>query len=351
MTTSDAVDAAVRGPMAFDVAGRALSQMQALGVAPTPLNYELWLYALASPQSPIGFEINRLISIGRAISDVEAEALALQHLPRLRLPEELREAGDALTQQLDTIGKVISSAQKNAREYGQTLEGATRELSSPSDLAHVRRVLETVAHSTRRVQVENATLETQLMQSTDEVRRLRENLEQVRRDALTDALTNLANRKAFDEALARCHAEAAASGRPLTVAVLDIDHFKRFNDTWGHQAGDQVIRYVASMIGASSPHPRFAARYGGEEFAILFPGENAALVQGVLDELREEIGSRALKRRSTAEELGVVTVSAGLATLRPDESAHSLVERADAALYMSKRGGRNKTTNGESLAA
>ena len=71
----------------------------------------------------------------------------------------------------------------------------------------------------------------------------------------------------------------------------------------------------------------------------------------MLDELREEIGSRALKRRSTAEELGVVTVSAGLATLRPDESAHSLVERADAALYMSKRGGRNKTTNGESLAA
>ena len=98
---------------------------------------------------------------------------------------------------------------------------------------------------------------------------------QVRRDATTDGLTNLANRKAFDEELERACADADADGAPLPLAVLDIDHFKNFNDTWGHQTGDQVIRYVASVIGRVGAPPRFAARYGGEEFAMIFSGETA----------------------------------------------------------------------------
>ena len=95
---------------------------------------------------------------------------------------------------------------------------------------------------------------------------------------MTDALTQLANRKAFDEELTRLCGEAAESGPPLTLAVIDIDHFKRFNDTWGHQTGDQVLRFVASVIGRIGAPPRLAARYGGEEFGLIFPGDPA--VQG-----------------------------------------------------------------------
>lgn len=83
--------------------------------------------------------------------------------------------------------------------------------------------------------------------------RLRENLEQVRRDAMTDALTNLANRKAFDERLEAACAED--DGAPLSLAILDIDHFKRFNDTWGHQTGDQVLRYVSTVLSTSAARP------------------------------------------------------------------------------------------------
>jgi diguanylate cyclase len=133
----------------------------------------------------------------------------------------------------------------------------------------------------------------------------------------------------------------------LSLAVIDIDHFKKFNDTWGHQVGDQVIRYVASILGKVGVPPRLAARYGGEEFAVIFPGESAAEVEELMNASREQISSRQLKRRSTAENLGVVTVSSGIAQLAPGETPASLLGRADAALYASKRGGRNRVTNAE----
>ena len=345
-------EAAIRGVDAYRLAKRALEQLEQNKIWPTPLNYELWLHAISDPQGDIGRELQRMISAGESLTDAIAEDIALQFLPRLRLTEEIRDAGDQLTRQLEAIGAAIQVAQSSTNEYGRTLEGASRELATASEQTNLRQVVEKLTVSTRRVQKENSALEARLSQSTDEVKRLRDHLEQVRRDAMTDALTNLANRKAFDEALAREVEAAAATGRPLSVALLDIDHFKRFNDTWGHQTGDQVIRYVATLIGRSSVHPRLAARYGGEEFAMMFPGEDARSMSAALDALRDEISSRSLKRRSTAEDLGVVTVSAGVATLHPGESPSAALERADKALYESKRNGRNKTTNAEtSLAA
>jgi diguanylate cyclase len=168
---------------------------------------------------------------------------------------------------------------------------------------------------------------------------------------MTDGLTNLANRKAFDEALERAVQAAEATGEPLTLAVLDIDHFKNFNDTWGHQTGDQVIRYVAGVIAGIGASPRTAARYGGEEFAIILPGVDARTALTLVEKLREEIGSRMLKRRSTNQDLGAVTVSAGLAERLPGEPQASFIERADTALYASKRAGRNRTTRAEMISA
>jgi diguanylate cyclase len=211
--------------------------------------------------------------------------------------------------------------------------------------------IEALSTATRRVQRENTTLEKKLADSAAEVTRLKEHLEQVRRDATTDALTNLANRKAFDEELGRACAEAREKGEPLSLAVIDIDHFKNFNDTWGHQTGDQVIRYVSSVIGRMAPPPRFAARYGGEEFAMIFPRERGLEVIEILEEIRVEVSSRILKRRSTNEDLGAVTVSAGFAELLAGESVEALLERADAALYASKRTGRNKVSSAPAVAA
>ena len=205
-------------------------------------------------------------------------------------------------------------------------------------------MVENLSVATRKVREENQALESQLADTTDELGRLREHLEQVRREAMTDALTMLANRKAFDETLEDACAQAATTGRPLTLAVVDIDHFKVFNDTWGHQTGDQVIRYVASVIGRVAKDARFAARYGGEEFAVIFPDEGRDAALSALEAAREEISSRILKRRSTNEDLGAITISTGIAEFRTADNPAALIERADGALYVSKRTGRNRTT-------
>ncbi|CAN5154266.1 GGDEF domain-containing protein [soil metagenome] len=343
------VDTVIRGPKAYDLARKAVEVMERQKIWPTPLNFELWIHYVGNPDGPLGREIQRLLGIGETITETVSEELAAQFLPKARLNEQIRDAGDQLNKELAAVADAVSQAQKSTTEYGQTLARANGDLAGVDDAVALKKMIDGLSGATRKALQENSTLEKQLAESTAEVARLKDHLEQVRRDATTDALTNLANRKAFDEEGERAVADADADGQPLCMAVLDIDHFKNFNDTWGHQTGDQVIRFVASVIGRMAAPPRFAARYGGEEFAMIFPGETTAVVGKVLEEIRIEISSRMLKRRSTNEDLGTISVSAGVAQRIKGESLHSLIERADGALYYSKRNGRNMVTAAESI--
>jgi diguanylate cyclase len=304
---------------------------------------------VGDPNGLLAHEIERLISKGEQITEAVSEDLAAAYLPKAKLNDQIRDAGDQLSRELEQVARAIDQAQKSSEAYGATLAGASEELTNDQAPEAVKRLVDNLTAATRRVQRENTSLEHRLKDSTSEVNRLKEHLEQVRRDATTDALTNLSNRKAFDAELARARDEAAKTGQPLCLAVLDIDHFKRFNDTWGHQTGDQVIRYVASVIGRLGAAPRFAARYGGEEFGMIFPNESAADIQRTLEDILSEVSSRSLRRRSTNEELGKITVSAGVAQLHGNEGVVSLIERADSALYASKHAGRNRVTSAEPM--
>jgi len=344
------IQASLRSPKGYDVARQALEIMQAHQVWPTVRNYELWLNYIVEGSGPLAEEINRLLAAGEAITESLSEALAAQYLPEARLNGDILEAGDALSKELQSVTRAIETAQRSSEEYGQELATASQRLEG-DNADEAKTIVEDLAVATRKVRNENQVLETQLAETNAELGRLRESLDQVRRDAMTDGLTNLTNRKAFDEQLAQICAQADAEGEAVTLAIIDIDHFKSFNDTWGHQIGDQVLRYVASVIGRQGVAPRVAARYGGEEFAIIFPAEGGRAALSVLEDIRLEVSSRALKRRSTNEDLGAITVSAGFAERLGGETTMSLVERADAALYASKHAGRNRTTAAASVAA
>ncbi|MEJ6787992.1 GGDEF domain-containing protein [Brevundimonas sp. BR2-1] len=343
------VETTLRGPQAYGLARKVVDRMEAAGVWPTPLNFELWTYALGQPDGALAGEIQRMTEAGEPFTEAVTDALAAQHLPRGRLTDQIRDAGQVLDRELSSVSSVIAEAQKSQAAYGQTLEQAATSIGAAEDGEGLQTIVSDLTTATRQAQHETESLEKKLETSTQEIVRLREHLELVRRDAMTDALTELANRKAFDEHLAAACDHAETEGGALTLAVLDIDHFKRFNDTWGHQTGDQVLRYVASVLGRTAANPRFAARFGGEEFAIVFPYESAAMVEAALESVRREIASRSLRRRSTDDDLGAVTVSAGFAVRRRGESASAFLERADAALYASKRGGRNRVSCAERL--
>jgi diguanylate cyclase len=344
------VETSLRAPQAYDLARKAIAAMEAHKVWPTALNFELWVHYVAAKGSALAVEIDQMLQAGEPFTDSVGETLAAKFLPKQKLSGELLDAGDALSKELDSVSRAIESARESSEAYGQELAIASESLAG-EDTGKIKAMVDSLTQATQRVRQENETLESQLADTTAEVGRLKEHLEQVRREAMTDGLTSLANRKAFDEALQRACGQADASGETLCLAVLDIDHFKAFNDTWGHQTGDQVLRYVASVIGRAGDGRRTAARYGGEEFALIFPGEDARTAIAILEEVRAEVASRVLKRRSTNEDLGAVTLSAGVAERRPGEPPGGLVERADAALYASKRAGRNRTSSADPVAA
>jgi diguanylate cyclase len=338
------IDSILRSPKAYLWARKAIEAMETHKVWPTALNFELWLHYVAAKDSEVAVEISTVLNSGEHFTDQVADEIASQHLPAAKLSGEILNAGKRMSKELDSVHRAIETARETSEIYGQQLATASLSLGDKADET-VRQMVETLSSATQKVREENQVLESQLADTNDELGRLREHLEQVRRDAMTDALTMLANRKAFDETLERACLSADETKQTLTLAVVDIDHFKNFNDTWGHQTGDQVIRYVASVIGrVGGEGLRFAARYGGEEFAVIFPGEKSDVALAVMEQAREEISSRTLKRRSTNEDLGAITISTGIAEHKPGEPPVALLESADGALYASKRAGRNRTS-------
>jgi diguanylate cyclase len=174
------------------------------------------------------------------------------------------------------------------------------------------------------------------------VTELRKNLDNVKKEAMTDGLTGLSNRKAFDKQIRDAVEESDNIGIPVVLMMLDIDFFKKFNDTYGHQVGDQVLRLVARTLTDNVKGRDIAARYGGEEFAIILP--ETALPSGlkVAEVLRRSVESKEVVNKTNNETLGRITLSVGVAEYKPGESISQFIERADAALYEAKKAGRNR---------
>lgn len=185
-------------------------------------------------------------------------------------------------------------------------------------------------------------LEANLSETSQELDTIRESLNQAEQRANTDAVTGLANRGAFEEFLRSAQIQAMEGGLPLSLLMIDIDHFKRFNDDYGHGVGDQVLRLIATSFRDRLRENDLAARYGGEELVGVLPGATLAVCEAVGERIRRAIEECRLTRRSTGEALPGVTVSIGIAQFRLGESATQFVERCDKALYLAKRTGRNR---------
>src|SRR5690554_3148438 len=168
---------------------------------------------------------------------------------------------------------------------------------------------------------------------------------------MLDPLTKIFNRKSFDEGMLKCLADTAESGDPLCLMIIDIDHFKTFNDTFGHQTGDQVLRLVAMTLKSNIKGKDLVARYGGEEFVAILPSTALADAVSVAENIREAIQAKQLLKRSTNENLGRISASFGVAAYRADDTPGMLIERADRCLYAAKHAGRNCVISEADLAS
>ncbi|WP_242443405.1 GGDEF domain-containing protein [Sphingobium sp. LB126] len=185
-------------------------------------------------------------------------------------------------------------------------------------------------------------VEQEMRRSEDEAKSLRQSLDKAKRDAEIDHLTGLPNRRAFEALLDTHYRDARLAIEPLCIAFCDIDHFKRINDTHGHDAGDRVIKTIADSLATITNDNCHVARHGGEEFVMLFRGVSLTEAHERLDALREQFASRKLVNRKTDAPFGQVTFSGGIADVFAFPNPRDALKAADEALYGAKEGGRNK---------
>lgn len=222
---------------------------------------------------------------------------------------------------------------------------AVLRLRQDIDAPTLAELINALVGETTQMRTSAQSLHEEMGASTAEVGRLREQLEKAQGEALVDPLTELHNRRAFEQAMVRVPGSAAEDRSPCSLLMADIDHFKRINDTYGHVFGDKVIRYVAQRISLSIKGRDVAARYGGEEFAMLLPETTVQGAMVLAEQIRMTVARGKIHRAGQAEPIGGVTISIGVAESVPGDTIEGLIQRADEALYKSKEGGRNQVTS------
>ena len=324
------------------IAESTLKLMATHGVPSEPANFTVWYSYVAGENGELSKAIDALIAGEEKFTPDRNTELYEKFFGVSAESEALQEASGRIENAITKVLKILSVTEKETSRYGAALETYSGQLDQPLQLEEVREIVNSIASETRRMIERQKELDKELVRSGKEISELRQNLENVQREALTDPLTGIANRKEFDARLREMSREAKENGTPLSLLLLDIDFFKAFNDSFGHAVGDQVLRLVAKTMIDSIKGRDLAARLGGEEFAILLPETELAHAVIVGNQVRVAVGSRKIVVRSTGENLGSVQASLGVAELLPDEALDNFIERADRALYSAKRNGRNQ---------
>lgn len=330
---------------ADNFAARALERLRTDEVPPVPQNFEVWYVYYANVNPKLRDEINERLLEQEKITERDCKDLYEKYLNFGHERETYQKAGDQINATLHDVTNLMQNVKDTTSDFTGTLKDASGKLDQVDVPDNVRAVLKVIATETDKMMRYNQELENKLNSSASMMGELKRDMERIRRQALTDGLTGLANRKAFDEQIARIVRESRRTNDIFSFVMIDIDHFKSFNDKYGHQVGDQVLRLVSMTLINELKGQDMAARYGGEEFAIILPGTNANAARTVADNLRKAVEQKEVINRATGDNLGQITVSLGVAQYYGgNELSDDLIRRADMALYDSKQKGRNQVT-------
>lgn len=326
---------------ALSYANAALDLLTRSTIPPYPQFYEL-LYTYVTGVNPsLNSRINSILRAGASPTMDLAEALYNEFLRR-DVSDRISNVSERMHARIEAVHQAIDTAMATANAYSGSLRAATNDLDRGISPEAMKTLAARLLAETHKMQDTNRALERKLAASRDDIAALQRDLDDVRRESMQDPLTKVANRKRFDEGLGEAIIQAEETGTPFCLLLLDIDHFKRFNDTYGHQTGDQVLRLVAMTLRSNVKGKDLVARYGGEEFAAVLPGTDLDGAMAVAEAIRAAIQAKELLKRSTKERLGRITISVGVAVYHSSENAATLIDRADRCLYAAKNAGRNR---------
>jgi len=306
-----------------------------------PVSFAVWYEFAAGMNQPLVQALSQAMKTEPRLSTASLLRLYRQHVADAG-PEAMQHIAGELQRMMAGMADSASSTGERAGVFGAQLTELTQALTDQDATLLTPQVNEALA-GTALMRASAQALAQQILDSRQEITRLQNELVRARDEVLMDPLTKVLNRRGFDQQLAKLLAQPTEPGGEHCLVMLDIDHFKKVNDTHGHVMGDRVIQALGEVLRVCVPDKAHAvARYGGEEFAILLP--NCSLQQGmqVAETVRQRTRAMKIRDRKTHEVVLTVSISGGVATLRPGDDASALIARADGALYQSKQSGRDR---------
>ncbi len=312
----------------------------------TPKNYTTWYYYVSGKNKELQETIDAIIEKKEPFSKTTNEML-YQRFFIEQFENTLNVIRKNLQETLLSILKELAEISGQAETYESSTLKCVDKLSEDLSVKEIRNVLDDVIAATKVVRSSGESTQQRLKETTENMHVLQKEFEQAKSELLVDFLTGVLNRKGFDETLERSVSETTGH---LSLLMVDIDHFKKFNDTHGHIVGDEILKIMAKNMQKSVRGNDFTARIGGEEFAVILPKTPLMGAMTVAETLRASVAQLKLEKKAKSESLGTITVSIGVAQYRPGEAMEDLINRADKALYFAKNAGRNRVATESDVA-
>ena len=308
-----------------------------------PVNYTVWYEYVSKLNTPLVCAVEDTFSCSQPITP-ELTGTWFQEHVIYRGQALIQSIKSDLIKILKEVFGDLSTAGDNMSSFGKNLARYSERIEQAEDNETLQESLKGLLLEVKSVEQSSATLELRLKSADEEVKLLQLRLKEAEQHATTDALTNLWNRRSLEEKLSHYVIHSEKTGSDLSLVILDIDHFKRINDTYGHLTGDDLLRIIAKTLKDYVKGKDVVCRYGGEEFVILLPDTPLQGAVTVAEKIRYHFSQMAWKQKSTGVSMGKVTLSAGVSAFRPGETMETFMQRADVALYNSKKMGRNRVT-------
>lgn len=325
---------------ATSVAEKALRSMAEHRVPPTPNNFHVWFnYTIGAPPA-LKRAIDILIGNKRKF---DAHTNREIHDSYVGTKASDEAVAYEVSQQLHSVMASAKQFLTTAIADNRTQMAAINDVAERTEAgADPKLLIESLMGELAKATTRATKLEVSFVEKSRELAAIRDSLIKSEERAKTDTLTGLPNRRALEEFFRKAQLAALEQGDPVSALMIDIDHFKRFNDEFGHGVGDQVLRLMAKVLRERVRDVDLPARYGGEELIVVLPNAGLATAATVAERIRRAVAECHLTRRSTGEALPGITISIGVAQFQGGESMADLIERCDRALYQAKKTGRNR---------